>query len=180
MPNPYDQQAGKNRDAPVEIVPYDEAWPDRFRTERESLSILLAPWLAGDVEHVGSTSIPGMPAKPIIDIMAPVHDLDTSRPAIDAASSAGYLYAPYKADEMHWFCKPSPTHRTHHLHLVPRSSLLWKQRLAFRDALREETGIAREYADLKRQLAERFRFDREAYTRAKGPFVRRVLDDLSD
>jgi GrpB-like predicted nucleotidyltransferase (UPF0157 family) len=116
-----------------------------------------------------------MPAKPVLDIMAPVHELDASRPAIDAAASAGYLHAPYRADEMHWFCKPSPWYRTHHLHLVPRSSLLWKQRLAFRDALREDPGIAREYADLKRQLAERFRFDREAYTRAKGPFITRIL-----
>lgn len=103
-----------------------------------------------------------MPAKPVIDIMAPVHSLDASRPAIEAAASAGYLYASYKPDVMHWFCKPSLKHRTHHLHLVPKASLLWRQRLMFRDTLRADPALAQEYADLKLRLAEKDRFDREA------------------
>ncbi len=159
----------------IELVPYDPGWPAKFASERTVLASVLSPWLTGEIEHVGSTAVPRMLAKPVIDIMAPVESLPASRNAIEAVASAGYCYAPYRADEMHWFCKPSPAHRTHHLHLVPKTSLLWRQRLAFRDALREDPALAREYAALKRELAERFRFDREAYTDAKGPFVARVL-----
>lgn len=174
MPN-SDHQGQEKQEASVNIVPYDHTWPEKFASESKLLSRILAPWLAGELEHVGSTAIPTMPAKPIIDIMAPVHSLDGSRPAIDAAASVGYFYASYKPDLMHWFCKPSPTYRTHHLHLVPGSSQLWRERLAFRDALREDPSLAREYANLKLQLAERFQFDREAYTDAKGQFVAEVL-----
>jgi GrpB-like predicted nucleotidyltransferase (UPF0157 family) len=78
---------------------------------------------------------------------------------------------------MHWFCKPSPAHRTHHLHLVPLGSPLWIEQLAFRDYLRTHPDTAREYASLKHTLAAAHRFDREAYTAAKGPFVRRVLGE---
>lgn len=173
---PHSDQPGlEDREAPVEVVPYDESWVEQFASEKAVLSQVLSPWLAGEIEHVGSTAIPGMPAKPVIDIMAPVRDLDASRPAIEAAASVGYLYAAYKPDRMHWLCKPSPSHRTHHLHLVPMGSPLWRERLAFRDALREDPALAREYAELKQRLAASFRFEREAYTDAKRPFVARVL-----
>src|SRR5688500_420924 len=95
-------------EAPIEIVPYDPMWPSKFAAESDLLQIRLAPWLAGPIEHVGSTAIPGMPAKPVIDIMAAVQSLEASRPAIDELAKAGYLYFPYRPDEMHWFCKPSP------------------------------------------------------------------------
>ena len=173
--SPTNHQGPANSEASVEVLPYDASWPAMFASERELLKRILSPWLAGDIEHVGSTAIPGMPAKPVIDIMAPVYSLDASRPAIEAVASAGYLYASYKPGLMHWFCKPSPQHRTHHLHLIPMASALWRERLTFRDALREDPVLAKEYADLKLRLAEQFRFDREAYTDAKGPFVARVL-----
>jgi GrpB-like predicted nucleotidyltransferase (UPF0157 family) len=149
-------------DASVEIVAYDPAWPSRFENERALLLPELAPWLAGPIEHVGSTAVPGLDAKPVIDIMAGVESLSASRDAIAAAERCGYLYYPNRDDVMHWFCKPSPAFRTHHLHLVPFDSDLWKARLAFRDHLRQYPGVAREYAALKRELAARHRFDREA------------------
>jgi GrpB-like predicted nucleotidyltransferase (UPF0157 family) len=161
-------------DAPVEIVPYDPAWPMRFEKERALLQHELAPWLVGPIEHVGSTAVPGLDAKPVIDIMAGVESLDASRGAIPAAEGCSYLYFPYREDVMHWFCKPSPAFRTHHLHLVPFDSDLWKERLAFRDYLRRQPDVARAYAALKHELAQRHRFDREAYTEAKGPFVTRI------
>jgi GrpB-like predicted nucleotidyltransferase (UPF0157 family) len=119
--------------------------------------------------------VPGLAAKPIIDIMAPVRSLEDSKRAIDAATQHGYMYYPYQADLMHWFCKPSPAHRTHHLHLVPYGSPLWKDRITFRQALRDSRSLAEEYAQLKYKLATTFHNDREAYTHAKEPFVRRVL-----
>ena len=167
-----------SRDALIELVPYDGSWPARFEAERALLEIALASWLAGPMEHIGSTAVPGLAAKPVIDMMAPVHSLEQSRPAIDAAAAAGYLHAPYKADVMHWFCKPSPQRRTHHLHLVPLDSVLWRERLAFRDTLRRDATLAAEYGELKRRLALSLREDREAYTEAKTPFVRRVLRDV--
>jgi GrpB-like predicted nucleotidyltransferase (UPF0157 family) len=161
---------------PVYLVPYDPVWPRRFEEERELLARALAPWIAGTIEHIGSTAVPGLPAKPVIDIMAGVRDLPSSLGAPAALASLGYLYFPYRADVMHWFCKPSPTRRTHHLHLVPSQSPLWVERLAFRDYLRASADARAEYAALKAALAERHRSDREAYTDAKGPFIRRIVD----
>ena len=161
--------------APIELIGYDDGWPAKFEAERTLLETALAPWLAGRIEHIGSTAVPGLVAKPVIDIMAPVQSLDASRAAIEAAAAAGYVYFPYKPDLMHWFCKPSPARRTHHLHLVPTGSPLWHQRLAFRDALRADQALAAEYAAIKARLAEEFRLDREAYTEGKTPFIDRVL-----
>jgi GrpB-like predicted nucleotidyltransferase (UPF0157 family) len=146
-----------------------------FEAERALLQRVLAPWLDGTIEHIGSTAVPGLMAKPVIDIMAPVRGLEVSRPAMAALASADYCYFRYKPDVMHWFCKPSPDVRTHHLHLVPKTRPLWSQRLAFRDELRRNQSLATEYAELKLRLAEHHRFDREAYTDAKTSFVHRVL-----
>ena len=76
---------------------------------------------------------------------------------------------------MHWFCKPHPERRTHHLHLVPAGSRRYVEELAFRDLLRAEPEVAGAYAALKRELAQRFRDDREAYTDAKADFIREAL-----
>jgi len=161
--------------APVELLAYDISWPSKFELERAHLQNVLAPWLAGGIEHIGSTAVPMLAAKPIIDIMAPVHTLKASLPAIDALAQAEYVYYPYKTEVMHWFCKPTTSRRTHHLHLVPAGSQLWRERLAFRDALRGSPKLAADYAELKASLALEFRFDREAYTEAKTPFVNFVL-----
>ena len=161
-------------EAPVVIVPYDPGWPGRFKEEEKELRQTLSAWLVGPIEHIGSTAIPGLAAKPVIDIMAGVDTLDTSRPAIAALTVLGYCYAPYRADSEHWFCKPSPAFRTHHLHLIPFESPRWSEAIAFRDYLRRHSQIAAEYEDLKRRLADEHRLDREAYTEAKGPFIARV------
>ena len=163
---------------PVRLTPYDPSWPDRFDLERRALEEILHRWLSGPIEHVGSTAVPGLLAKPVIDIMAAVDSLAASRPAIAALVGIGWVHFPYREDVMHWFCKPSPAFRTHHLHLVPFASRLWHERLAFRNLLRGDSTVAAEYAELKRELARRYEFDREAYTEAKGPFVKRVLSGI--
>ena len=162
-------------EAPIEVAPYDARWPAAFEQERALLAEALGPWLAGPPEHLGSTAVPGLAAKPVIDIMAPVHTLAASRPAIEAARELGYVHYPYKPDVMHWFCKPSAAHRTHHLHLVPLGSPLWRERLAFRDALRADPELRASYQALKLDLAQRYRLVREAYTDAKTPFIEQVL-----
>ncbi len=159
---------------PVEIVPYDAAWPGLFEEERRRILDAISPWLAGPVEHIGSTAVSGLAAKPVIDIMAGVASLDASRPAVPVLAGLGYCYFPYRPDAEHWFCKPSPAFRTHHLHLVPLDSPQWSGALAFRDYLRLHPGTAAEYQELKTRLAREFRLDREAYTDAKGPFITRI------
>jgi GrpB-like predicted nucleotidyltransferase (UPF0157 family) len=165
-----------NGEAEIHVVPYDASWPERFETERRVLVDAIGAYITGTIEHVGSTAVPGLAAKPVIDIMVGVESLVASRPALSPLEGLGYCYFPYRPDVMHWLCKPSPQFRTHHLHLVPFRSRLWIERIAFRDYLREHSDIAAEYAHLKRLLAERHRFDREAYTDAKETFIRQVVD----
>ena len=163
-------------EAPVEIVLYDPSWPSRFVEEQAVLRRALAAWLVGPIEHVGSTAIPELSAKPVIDIMAAVQTLEGSRPAISAATKLGYCYSPYKPELEHWFCKPSPAFRTHHLHLVPLGSPQWLGPIAFRNYLRQHSGVRAEYEALKRRLAQEHQFDREAYTEAKHPFIERITN----
>ena len=163
-------------EAPVEIVPFDPAWARQFQEEAEVLRRALAAWLVGTIEHIGSTAVPGLAAKPVIDIMAGVQSLDESRPAIEAATELGYCYAPYQVEVEHWFCKPSPSFRTHHLHLIPLGTPEWRRPIAFRDYLRAHEDVAADYEALKRHLALVHRLDREAYTAAKRPFINRITD----
>lgn len=163
-------------DEPIRLCPYDPSWTTRFDEERVALEGAIGEWVVGGVHHVGSTAVPGLEAKPIIDILVGVRSLDESRVCFEPLARLGYVYAPYRVEEMHWFCKPDPSRRTHHLHLVPVDSKRYRDELAFRDRLREDTEIAAEYLALKRSLASRFANDREAYTEARSDLVRRVLD----
>ena len=158
-------------DQPVFLVPYDPGWPALFERERPAVEAALRPWLDGGVHHVGSTSVPGLEAKPTVDVMAGVRDLEEARAAIGPLAAIGYVNAPHRP-HMHWFCKPSPAVRTFHLVLVERTHPEWRARLRFRDRLRADPELAARYVELKRGLAERHRGDREAYTDAKAEFVR--------
>lgn len=160
--------------AAVEVVDYDPAWPIRFEEERGALQRVLGRWLVGPIEHIGSTAVPGLAAKPVIDILAGVQTLEASRDAIEAAATLGYCYFPYQASVRHWMCKPSDAYRTHHLHLVPLGSPQWLRPIAFRNYLRARRDVAVEYEQLKRALALKFRLDREAYTDAKSDFIERI------
>jgi GrpB-like predicted nucleotidyltransferase (UPF0157 family) len=157
---------------PIRVVPYDPQWPERFERERALLAEAIGPWAVGGVHHVGSTAVPGLDAKPTIDVLVGVEDLASARGCFESLAELGYLYAPYRPEEMHWFCKPSPSRREFHLHLVPVDSSRFQDELAFRDRLRADPKLAREYAELKRSLAARFPRDREFYTKAKGEFIR--------
>ncbi|MEA2271661.1 MAG: hypothetical protein QOI98_369 [Solirubrobacteraceae bacterium] len=155
-------------DAPVEIVVYDPLWPEMFEAER----VRLAPLLAGvEIHHIGSTAVPGLAAKPVIDLMALVDELDEPIPRLTAV--AGYQYPEdFNAGLVHrrWLCHPSRERRVHHLHLVDDAAEL-DRHLLFRDRLRADPDLAAAYADLKRELARRFREDREGYAEAKTEFI---------
>lgn len=162
-------------DEPIRIGPYNPDWPARFEQERAALAAAIEPWIADGIHHVGSTAVPGLDAKPIVDILVGVRDLEESRECFEPLARLDYMYAPFLSDQMHWFCKPHPSRRTHHLHLVPAGSRHYLDELAFRDRLRADRKTAEEYAALKRALASRFGQDREAYTDAKSEFIHRVL-----
>ena len=168
------------KDEPVRVDAYDPAWPLRFEEERPAIEEILGRSITGGVHHVGSTAVPGLAAKPVIDILVGIDDLEGGRAYIAPLAELGYQYAPYRADEMLWFCKPDPARRTHHLHLVPTGSPRFRAELAFRDHLRGHPDVAERYAVLKRRLATRFEHDREAYTRSKEDFIRDVLDRAED
>jgi GrpB-like predicted nucleotidyltransferase (UPF0157 family) len=160
---------------PIRLLPYDRSWPQMFELEQAALREAIGPWVIGAIHHIGSTAVPGLEAKPVIDILAGVASLEESRACFDSLARLDYLYSPYLSEQMHWFCKPNPRHRTHHLHLIPVTGERYLDELRFRDRLRDDPRVAGEYVALKRGLAQRFRQDRGAYTEAKGEFISAVL-----
>jgi len=126
-----------------------------------------------EIHHFGSTAVPGLAAKPVIDIIALVGDLNEPIQAL--VERAGYQYPlAYNAtlDRQRWLCRPSAEHRTHHLHLALDREVV-DRRLRFRDLLREDDDLREQYAALKRDLAARNREDRTTYTAAKSSFIER-------
>jgi GrpB-like predicted nucleotidyltransferase (UPF0157 family) len=162
-------------DEPILILPYSASWPTAFEAERAALESAIGAWASGGIHHVGSTAVPGLAAKPIVDILVGVDDLPSSRACFSLLEPLGYVHFPYLAEEMHWFCKPGPARRSHHLHLAPTNSARFADEICFRDLLRSDSELASRYARLKRELAARHRLDRDAYTEAKGEFVRAAL-----
>lgn len=163
-------------DEQIKIVPYDPTWIAKFEKEKNLIETTIGEFITGGIHHIGSTSIPGLSAKPVIDILVGVESLKESKPCIELLTKVQYQYSPYKPDIEHWFCKPSPEHRTHHLHLIATSHPEFKARLAFRDYLITHADAKSNYEKLKLKLAEEFRSDREAYTEAKGQFVKEILN----
>jgi GrpB-like predicted nucleotidyltransferase (UPF0157 family) len=148
-------------------------WAEAFETEAARVASALQPFGAR-VEHCGSTSVPGIPAKPIIDILIglPV-PIDLAAVA-GALAAVGYEHATWAGVPGHEvFGKGDP--RTHLLHVVPHGKDAWARMLAFRDALRADPALAAEYAAIKQDLAARFPDDRSTYTDGKSAFVARVL-----
>ncbi len=164
-------------DEPVTLVDYDPAWRDRFLEQAGRLTALLQPWLATPVEHVGSTAVPGLRAKPVVDILAPVVSLAQARTAIAALTADGWLFWPDdpNRDYRMWFLRPKPEARTHHLHVIQHDHPAARAELAFRDVLRRDAAVRQAYAALKDRLAVLYRTDRDAYTDAKSDFIRSVL-----
>ncbi len=162
------------------IVDYDARWPAMFEAERGRIAAALGA-RALRIEHNGSTAVPGLAAKPIIDIQVSVAALQPLAPLIAALTPLGYVHVPHADDA---FCpflhRPAAWPHTHHVHLVEAGGLEERRTLAFRDYLRAHADAAREYERLKRQLAAATDASspaaREAYANAKGAFVERIVD----
>lgn len=163
---------------PIVVVPYDPAWPPLFKRERARVAGALRPWLVGPVEHMGSTAVPGLPAKPIIDMLARITDYEAGSDLVSAMAAIGWAHAPepHDARTRTWsFCLPDIAWRTHHLHVVEHRSTGWPSWLAFRDHLRTHPDDAAAYARIKTDLAAADHHDRPAYRAGKAPFIEDVL-----
>jgi GrpB-like predicted nucleotidyltransferase (UPF0157 family) len=163
----------------VHLQAYDPAWPAQYEAEAQRLRAVLPPGLILAMEHFGSTAIPGLPAKPVIDILIAVRDLPRARAvAVRPLQAIGYAFWSDnpKPDRL-FFVKglpPAAPHRTHHVHMTEPDGEMW-HRLLFRDYLRAHPDEAARYSALKQDLAVRHRLDREAYTAAKTAYVLAVM-----
>ena len=157
----------------IELFPHDERWHQLFAAEKARLvkaigkSILL-------IEHIGSTSICGIKAKPILDIAVAVEKYADGENCVEPLERLGYEYRGENGIAgRHYFVKGEP--RTHHLHLLELSSASWKNHLLFRDFLRQNQTAAQEYENLKTDLAEKNAAHREAYLIGKAEFIEKTL-----
>jgi GrpB-like predicted nucleotidyltransferase (UPF0157 family) len=161
----------------VVIVEYDPAWPDLFVQEAERVRAVLGEDQVVAIEHFGSTAVPGLAAKPILDLLIEVRSLEVARQAVPALAALGYAFWHDNPDQDRLFFVrglPPRGPRTHHLHIVEPGSPLWK-RLLFRDYLRLNPEERTRYAALKRDLAARFPTDRDGYTQAKTAYIEQVM-----
>jgi GrpB-like predicted nucleotidyltransferase (UPF0157 family) len=164
----------------VLIVDYDPGWPGRFEQERARLAEALAPYALA-IEHIGSTAVPGMPAKPTIDIAVGLARLGDAPRCIERMQRLGYEYVSEfekELPERRYFRKglTESQQATHHVHMTEVGSEFWDADILFRDWLRGHEEDATAYAAVKRELAARHGSDREGYTDAKTPFVRAVKE----
>ena len=160
----------------VQIVPYDDRWPAQFRAEKDRL-LTIAPELI-TIEHVSSTAVPGLAAKPIIDLMAAVLSMDVADRVVERLCCDGYVTSAEfnrSLGDRRWFMRHAGGHRTHHLHLVLADSRHWTEHIRFRDVLRQDSKLAARYADLKQRLASQFGNDRDGYGNAKAECIASVL-----
>lgn len=161
----------------VQVVEHDPRWSALAADEcREA--ILVCGNLLVDVQHVGSTSVPDLPAKPILDIAAGAASPDAIPELVQRLIGIGYIYRGDGGDEGgHLFVmESSPDVRKIHLHVVEHNGTQWCNYLRFRDLLRRNPDIRNRYAELKRELEKRFRNDRESYTAFKNDFIRGILE----
>lgn len=174
--------AERARAEPVTVTDYNPDWPRLFDAECIRLRRLLPPDLIGKIHHIGSTAVPGLAAKPIVDMLVEVPDLETVRSRIaPLLEAAGYtfLWRPVSPGDVNidyaWFIRRDRTgRRTHHIHMVPPGSPYF-DRLTFRDYLRGHLDAAQDYAALKKNAARLHHADRAAYARAKSAFIKRTL-----
>ena len=167
----------------IHIEPYDPTWPSLYAEEARRLGAIFPDGTFLEMEHIGSTAVPGLAAKPVIDIMGLVRSLDVARRGFVAPIEAlGYAcWADNPAPDRMFFVRglPPAPKRTHHLHLVERPSEL-RRHLIFRDALRRDPQAARAYAKLKQRMANTHARDREAYTNSKKAFIDSVVANAAD
>lgn len=160
-------------DGDVRLVPHSPAWADVGAAERERLLAVVHPW-SDAVEHVGSTAVPGLSAKPVIDLCVGVRDLSHAGEMVAAMASLGYDYPGDVGIPDDRVFGREPGWRTHLVHVVVRDGARWQAYLGFRDALRADPHLRDEYETLKQRLARTHAHDRFTYTQEKSAFILRA------
>lgn len=160
--------------APVVIVDYDPTWPDSFTALADRVAASLGP-LAVRVEHVGSTAVPGLPAKPIIDLIAVIPTRDDLPAAVERLATIGYVHRGDLGIAGREAFDPPPGNPAHHPYVCATANPELAKMVAFRDYLRSHPAAAGEYGAVKRLLAAEFGTDRDGYTEAKTAFITGVL-----
>jgi len=157
----------------IEIVPYETAWVRKYEEARAEIRKALGEE-GCSLEHIGSTAVPGLPSKPILDLLLGLTAFPPAPRVIAGLVGLGYEFlGEHGIPGRYFFRKGTP--RSQHLHVVRSGSVFETQHLRFRDLLRAKPALCSEYAALKRDLARRYGADRESYTEAKGDFIRRAL-----
>jgi GrpB-like predicted nucleotidyltransferase (UPF0157 family) len=163
---------------PVQVVDYDLQWPLLYEQEKRRTLEVTGKTIA-EIEHIGSTAVPSIGAKPIIDIMVAVNRLSDAEKCIEPLSSIGYEYQPaheVECPERRFFRRGDPPKEQHyHLHLVELTSDFWERHLLFRDYLRTHPKEAQDYYELKQRLAREYGSNREGYTEAKTSFIESIV-----
>jgi GrpB-like predicted nucleotidyltransferase (UPF0157 family) len=163
------------RSGEVIVVAYDTRWPALFETTATELRKALGPSILA-VHHVGSTSVPGLCSKPILDMLVSISDLNAGLELVAVLEPLGYEFRPdEEIPDRHYFRRRIGTTRTHHLSLAEPGSQHHRATLAFRDALRRDAQLATTYAELKVILARAFHLDRPEYLEGKAKFIQDVL-----
>ncbi|USZ68311.1 GrpB family protein [Halorussus salilacus] len=164
----------------VELREHDPAWTRRYEAEVERLQSVAGDRLRA-FEHVGSTAVEGLAAKPVIDLVGTVDSLDDATDLVGVLESHGYEYRPNdEVPDRLFFARGPRSNRTHYLSICERESDTYREQVAFRDYLRENPEAAAEYEALKRDLADAHPDDRAAYTAGKSAFVERALQRALD
>jgi GrpB-like predicted nucleotidyltransferase (UPF0157 family) len=159
---------------PIEIVPYDPAWPGLFAELGRELRVGLGD-IALRIDHIGSTSVPGLAAKPVIDVQVSVAAFEPLTAFKQPLERLGYVYRADDPERTKRYFREPPGRRRTHVHVRRAGSFSEQWALLFRDYLRAHRAAAAEYEAVKRRLAVRFRDDRHAYTNAKVPFMWEVI-----
>jgi GrpB-like predicted nucleotidyltransferase (UPF0157 family) len=161
---------------PVRIVTYDESWPEQFQRLAQPLRRVLGP-VALRIDHIGSTSVPGLAAKPVIDIQISVADFDPLDAFRLPLESLGYVFRAENSELTKRYFREPPGQPRVHIHIRRAGSFSQQLALLFRDYVRAHPDVAAEYALLKIELAKQYNRpeDREAYTDAKDPFIWQVV-----
>ncbi|MUK88318.1 GrpB family protein [Ornithinibacillus sp. L9] len=166
----------------IDIVEPNPNWRKIGEQEKDLILNYLSSYGVSEVQHYGSTSIPNLPSKPIIDLMAKINSFTSIKDISSVLAKHDWHYVPPELDGRHWqrfFVKVINHKRVAHLHIMLETEERWNQQLLFRDLLRSNPHFIEEYANLKRNLAKKYAQDREGYTKAKTEFINYVLSTQS-
>ena len=166
----------------VKLVPHNPKWSGLFDEEKQLLKNTFGNTII-TIEHIGSTAIPGIPAKPIIDMDIGVESLEIGRSMKEKFEKLGYEHRPFvpghAKEELKWqelYVKGPESKRTHHAHVTAYGNNYWENDLLFRDYLRKNSVRAKQYTELKAELAEKHADDRGVYTKNKEQFINETLE----